>query len=135
MKSIRMSPLILAAFAWQASAQLPLAEQAPETAEAIAITATTATTTATPASENFGEPMTSTALEKLRGGTNNTHNTFNDMTLSGTTASNSAQNVNTGTNAITSGSFANMSGIPVVIQNTGANVLIQSAVIINLQMN
>lgn len=132
MKLIRMSPLILAAFAWQASAQPPLAEQAPETAAAVAITATT---TATPASENFGDPMTSTALEKLRGGTNNTHNTFNDMTLSGTTASNSAQNVNTGTNAIASGSFANMSGIPVVIQNTGANVLIQSAVIINLQMN
>ena len=126
MKLIRMSPLILVAFAWQASAQTSFAEQAPATAT---------TATATPASENFGEPMTSTALEKLRGGTNNTHNTFNDMTLSGTTASNSAQNVNTGTNAITSGSFANMSGIPVVIQNTGANVLIQSAVIINLQMN
>ena len=132
MKLIRMSPLILAAFAWQASVQPLRAEQAPETAAAVAITAIT---TATPASENFGEPMTSTALEKLRGGTNNTHNTFNDMTLSGTTASNSAQNVNTGTNAIASGSFANMSGIPVVIQNTGANVLIQSAVIINLQMN
>jgi hypothetical protein len=59
----------------------------------------------------------------------------NDMTLTGTTADNTARNVNTGDNAISAGALANMSGMPVVIQNSGANVLIQSAVILNLQMN
>jgi hypothetical protein len=40
----------------------------------------------------------------------------------------------TGSNSIAAGSFANMSGLPLVVQNSGANVLIQNAVIINLQM-
>jgi hypothetical protein len=55
------------------------------------------------------------------------------MKLDGVVTGNSATNVNTGTNVIDSGAFSNMSGIPVVIQNSGANVLIQSATIINLQ--
>ena len=58
-----------------------------------------------------------------------------EMRLAGTTAENSASNVVTGANSISAGSFANMSGIPVVIQNSGANVLIQNATIVNLQLN
>jgi hypothetical protein len=77
-------------------------------------------------------PVDSAKLESYRGGTETVQN---DMTLNGTTANNSARNVNTGDNTITSGSFANMNGLPVVIQNTGANVLIQNAVILHLQMN
>lgn len=115
MKLIRLSPLVLAAFAWQAIAQAPM----DQTLNAAALTSA------------FGEPITSTALEDLRGGTN----TVNEMWLNGTTASNSASHVFTGTNAITAGSFSNVSGIPIVIQNTGANVLIQNAVILNLKMN
>jgi hypothetical protein len=57
------------------------------------------------------------------------------MTLAGTTANNSASYVVTGANTISSGSFANLNGVPMVIQNSGANVLIQNATIINLQMN
>jgi hypothetical protein len=37
-------------------------------------------------------------------------------------------------NVISGGSFANSSGLPVVIQNSGANVLIQNATVINLQL-
>jgi hypothetical protein len=55
------------------------------------------------------------------------------MRLDGSVAANTAVNVVTGANSIDAGSFANMAGIPVVIQNSGANVLIQSATIINLQ--
>ncbi|APW38669.1 hypothetical protein RD110_16885 [Rhodoferax koreense] len=91
-----------------------------------------ATATAPVPSPTFARPVANSQLADLRGGTQNTHN---DMTLSGTTADNSAYQVTTGSNAISTGSFANMSGIPVVIQNTGANVLIQNAVILNLQMN
>jgi len=72
----------------------------------------------------------SARLEAQRGGTD----THNDMNLNGSVAGNSAVNVVTGNNTIDAGSFANMSGIPVVIQNSGANVLIQNATIINLQM-
>lgn len=80
---------------------------------------------------SFGTPVAGKTLSTARGGTDTT---VNDMRLRGTTANNAATNVQTGMNTITQGSFANMSGIPMVIQNTGANVLIQSAVILNLQL-
>jgi hypothetical protein len=54
--------------------------------------------------------------------------------LSGVTSGNSASQVATGNNVIQSGSFANTTGLPVVIQNSGANVLIQNATVINLQL-
>ncbi|MDW5443152.1 hypothetical protein [Polaromonas sp. SM01] len=80
----------------------------------------------------FATPVDPAVLDTLRGGSQLVRN---DMTLTGTTADNTARNVTTGTNAISTGAFANMSGLPVVIQNSGANVLIQSAVILHLQMN
>jgi hypothetical protein len=54
--------------------------------------------------------------------------------LAGTLSGNAASQVATGNNVIQSGSFANASGLPVVIQNSGANVLIQNATVINLQL-
>ena len=80
----------------------------------------------------FNQPVQADRLADYRGGT---ALVSSDMQLSGTTANNTAVNVATGTNAISAGSFSNMSGLPIVIQNTGANVLIQNAVILNLQMN
>ncbi len=80
----------------------------------------------------FGPPIGLEALARFRGGT---EITSNDMTLNGTTASNSADHVITGTNSIGSGAFANMNGLPLVVQNSGANVLIQNAVIVNVKMN
>lgn len=80
----------------------------------------------------FATPVDPAVLDTLRGGSQLVRN---DITLTGTTADNTARNVTTGTNAISAGAFANMSGLPVVIQNSGANVLIQSAVILHLQMN
>jgi hypothetical protein len=55
------------------------------------------------------------------------------MKLSGTVTDNSAVNVVTGNNVINGGSFANSSGLPTVIQNSGSNVLIQNATIVNVQ--
>lgn len=74
----------------------------------------------------------SATLDTYRGGSSQVSN---DLTLAGTTADNTAHNVNTGNNAISAGAFANMNGMPVVIQNSGANVLIQNAVIVHVQMN
>lgn len=79
----------------------------------------------------FDKPAAVADLARLRGGTQITKN---DITLAGTTASNTANHVSTGSNAISEGAFTNMSGIPVVIQNSGANVLIQNAVIVHLQL-
>jgi hypothetical protein len=105
----------------QGMAQTPMAD------EATAIPATPDVDRA-----GFDKPVAAAKLASLRGGT---EVVSSDMQLSGTTASNTATNVATGTNAISAGSFSNMSGLPIVIQNTGANVLIQNAVILNLQMN
>jgi hypothetical protein len=80
----------------------------------------------------FGPAADLGKLEHSRGGTD-TFNTTNNANLNGVVSGNSAVNVVTGTNTIDAGAFANMSGIPVVIQNSGANVLIQNATIVNLQ--
>lgn len=82
--------------------------------------------------ELFGSVSASETLDQYRGGSEFVRS---DMELNGTTAYNSATNVSTGTNVISSGSFAHMNGMPMVIQNSGANVLIQNATIINLQLN
>ena len=78
---------------------------------------------------DFGPAADVARLEQSRGGTDSK----TDVKLDGVVTGNSATNVSTGGNVIDSGSFANMSGIPVVIQNSGANVLIQNATVINLQ--
>ncbi len=70
-------------------------------------------------------------LAQMRGGS---EAPWNDMKLAGTVANNSAVNVATGANIVTEGAFSNASGLPMVIQNSGANVLIQNATIINVQI-
>ena len=78
----------------------------------------------------FGMPLASEELEGYHGGFDLVKN---DMQLNGTVANNSATNISTGINSIADGSFTNVSGLPMVIQNSGSNVLIQNATIINLQ--
>jgi hypothetical protein len=80
-----------------------------------------------------GEQVRAVELDKLDHERGRADTVLNDTKLNGDVANNSATNVNTGSNTIDAGSFANMSGIPVVIQNSGANVLIQNATVINLQ--
>jgi hypothetical protein len=78
---------------------------------------------------DFGPAADLGKLEQSRGGAESK----NDVKLDGVVTGNSAVNVSTGGNVIDSGAFSNMSGIPVVIQNSGANVLIQSSTVINVQ--
>lgn len=80
----------------------------------------------------MGQALTTDQLENYRGGTDTV---INDMTLSGTVAHNSTTDVITGTNTINGAAFANSNGLATVIQNTGANVLIQSATIVNVQFD
>lgn len=70
-------------------------------------------------------------LADSRGGTDIIRN---EARLNGGVSGNSATGVISGANIIDNGSFANSSGLPVVIQNSGSNVLIQNATVINLQL-
>ena len=90
------------------------------------------TNTAIPDSASLlGIPLSLTELDKHRGGQDTV---VNDMKLNGVVTNNSAFNLTTGTNSVSQGAFANASGLPLVIQNSGNNVLIQSATILNVQI-
>ena len=79
----------------------------------------------------FGvKPVDLKVLARKRGGAD----VINDMQLKGVVADNRAINVTTGNNFITDGAFANTSGVPLIVQNTGNNVLIQNATIVNVQV-
>jgi len=80
--------------------------------------------------EVFAAPLAEERLAALRGGS---ESPWSDMKLNGAVSGNSAVAVASGANVITEGSFSNASGLPMVIQNSGANVLIQNATIINVQ--
>ncbi|WP_229506276.1 hypothetical protein [Massilia sp. BJB1822] len=76
-------------------------------------------------------PLGEAQLSQLRGGSDAP---WSEMKLNGAVSNNKAVQVLTGSNTITEGSFANASGLPMVIQNSGANVLIQNATIVNVQL-
>ena len=79
----------------------------------------------------FGsKPMAAAALAARRGG----DRVFNDAQLKGVVADNQAINVSTGMNVISDGAFAGSAGLSTVIQNSGNNVLIQNATIVNIQL-
>ena len=92
----------------------PLVAQAPTAPEAVS---------------GIGRTVALDKLGTMRGGTEHD----NDMDVTGTVGNNSADRVVTGNNTIDAGSFANSSGINTVVQNSGANVLIQNAMIVNVQ--
>lgn len=72
------------------------------------------------------------ALSRQRGGTDT--GPVSDMKLNGVVSNNNASNLSTGNNLITDGAFTGVNGVPLVVQNSGNNVLIQSATIINVQL-
>lgn len=77
----------------------------------------------------LGPSVDSRTLARFSGGAE----VSQGMTLIGTVSDNSASHVVTGSNAISSDSFSGAAGLPMVIQNTGNNVLIQNATIVNVQ--
>jgi hypothetical protein len=58
----------------------------------------------------------------------------NTNNLDGAVYDNSASDLVTGYNLVSDGSLTNNAGMNTVIQNSGNNVLIQNAVILNIQM-
>lgn len=79
--------------------------------------------------DGFGRGVTSAALATSRGGTEVTER----MNVNGVVENNSADHLTTGSNAIGNGAFNGAAGIPMAIQNSGNNVLIQNATIVNVQ--
>ncbi|MGU7771950.1 hypothetical protein ACV229_17495 [Burkholderia sp. MR1-5-21] len=94
-----------------------------------AIAALPATGAATAHDDSFGAAMTPDQLDAHRGG----DALIGQNYLTGAVSDNVANRISTGSNSIADGSFANSSGLPTVIQNTGANVLIQNATVLNVR--
>jgi hypothetical protein len=78
----------------------------------------------------LGRVVSDVELDVQRGG--DVH--VNDNNATGNVQDNVARNLTTGNNTITESAFANSAGIPMVIQNSGNNVLIQNSTILNLQL-
>jgi len=123
--------MALLAVCAQASAGEAAPERAEETASAKSTVADRAEADQAPTDHAFGVAVPLRQLAALRGGADTVSN---DMRLSGAVSGNTALNVASGMNSISSGSFSNAAGLPVAIQNSGSNVLIQNATIINLQL-
>ena len=104
------------------AAYLPLQASAEEQMHQVAM----------PASEVFGSAAVDTqSLAISRGGA---ELNLYDIKSDGVVSNNQASNLTTGSNWVTEGSFAGASGFATVVQNTGNNVLIQNATIINLRV-
>lgn len=112
--------LALCSVAWPL-ARAATSDEAPQSAAGAAV-----------AVAGLGVPLGTSQLEGYRGGFTVVKN---DMQLSGAVAGNSAVDVMSGSNYIGTGAFSNASGLPMVIQNSGSNVLIQNATILNVQLN
>lgn len=83
------------------------------------------------ASLPFGAPVDEHALDESRGGT---ADVLSNMKLNGMVADSKASDLTTGNNLLTDGALAGASGMPMVIQNSGNNVVIQNATIVNVQL-
>ncbi|WP_019464146.1 hypothetical protein [Dyella japonica] len=77
----------------------------------------------------LGSGVDNATLAGMSGGTLIAQNT----SLNGTVTNDSADHVISGANVINGGAFNGEVGIPVVIQNSGSNVLIQNATVISVE--
>lgn len=109
-------------------AREPQATSSPANVEAAA-TALTPQEPQSTALAGMGPSISADSLDQYRGGTAITSEAVSNGLLQDATATNIA----TGNNSIAGGAFANTFGLPIVIQNSGANVLIQNSTIVNVQ--
>lgn len=80
----------------------------------------------------LGRVVQDDELAAQRGGQDDAQ--LSDMRSSASIANTSVRNVSTGNNTITDGSLVNAPGMPIVVQNSGNNVVIQNSTILNLQL-
>lgn len=114
------------AFAWNACAVEPVDAAAQASTMRIEAAGTTSTLSGKDA---WGvAPVETSRLAGLRGGSSLSANVVQTGTVQGNTTS----NVSAGANSVSGGSFANASGLPLVIQNSGTNVVIQNSTVVNI---
>lgn len=75
-------------------------------------------------------PVTGDTLRRNRGA--HDYKTANLNDVHGSVQNNTAVDVVSGHNTITNGAFSSVSGFPLVVQNSGANVVIQNSTIVNI---
>ena len=80
----------------------------------------------------FGPLVDDQGLEDQRGKQDDA--VFNDMRSKASVYQNSTNNVSTGDNSINGTALSNANGMPIVVQNSGNNVVIQNSTILNLQL-
>lgn len=80
---------------------------------------------------SFGAPVTDQALSNYRGARDIT---FNLQDTEAQLYNNQAIATMSGTNQVAGSALANSSGMSTVIQNSGNNVVIQSATIVNVKL-
>ena len=79
--------------------------------------------------DGLGPVVSTGTLGRSSGGTS----VSNIQNLDGVVTGNSATQVDTGSNSVSSSAFSGSTGVSTIVQNTGNNVLIQSGVIVNVQ--
>jgi hypothetical protein len=86
----------------------------------------------------FGEPLSSNTLDSLSGGEDlqidNIDMLINNMNLRSQMEENLLISTTTGANLISNDAFSHANGISTVIQNSGNQVIINSALILNLRI-
>ena len=80
--------------------------------------------------DGIGATVDADRLSGLRGGEKSIDNR---ILVDGRVSDNVAEKIVSGANAVGGDAFGNANGINTVIQNTGSNVLIQNAMIVNVQ--
>jgi hypothetical protein len=80
--------------------------------------------------DGFGQAVSASALQHYSGGTL----VQNNQNITGTVTGNTASQITTGDNSVSGNSLQGATGLPSIVQNTGNNVLIQTGVIVNVQL-
>lgn len=83
-------------------------------------------------SADFGSPVEAQVLEERRAG--ESRQVLNLQETNATLQDNAAIHTVSGANSMTGDAFRGASGFPVAVQNSGNNVIIQNAFIVNLDM-
>jgi hypothetical protein len=86
----------------------------------------------TPELPALGPALDEDALATHRGGQQDLY--VNDVRSRASISNTSTSQLQTGANSIADGAFANSNGLPIAIQNSGNNVVIQNSTILNLQL-
>lgn len=129
-----LASLVLPGLAWAAEPEAAVAPAQPAVANtpelAVPIQAPAQWTALKERPLNlFGAPVGVARLEKMRGGEDK-HQSI--ILVDGKVDNNTADHVISGGNTITDTAFDSANGINTIIQNTGTNVLIQNAMVVNV---